>query len=269
MNKITLRTPDDAIGTVPYLLGFTPEYAVVLIGIKDGRVSCTMHAEAHKIGALDLTSMSPLAECSQMIGLAYAESFAVAETLAKRVPTIGLAPLTDFILVAGGRQRSFLCANEDCCPTEGTPIKAAKYQAEMVFAGVAPVERRADLYDELDAAPEGSIVPVLGDLLLDVESRDRYLAAACIDPEVTLARAAEVRQAIAATPADAEARPELLAVAATLAFLCGDGARANVALDVLNGEFGDVPNLARLIDLAMSNGMDPNGLRREFAELEV
>ena len=270
MTTITLRTPNDAIASVPYLLGFTPEYAVVLLGIKGKGLYVTMHVEAHKIDGLDAAAMAALADCDQMLGLAYAESFAVAEALAQQVPTLGVAPLADFLLVAGGRQRSMLCSNASCCPPEGTPIaEALEAEAELIGAGLAPVASRDDLYAELSAAPAGSIVPALGDLMLDVGMRDRYLSAACESMPTTLARATDVRNALAATPADAEARPELLAVAAMLAYLCGDGARANVAIDVLTGEYGEVPNLARLVDVALSAGMNPADLRRDLAEMEV
>jgi hypothetical protein len=270
MTTITLRTPNDAIASVPYLLGFTPEYAVVLLGIKGNALYVTMHIEAHKMDGLDAAAFAALADCDSMLGLAYAESFAVAEALAQQTPTLGVAPLTDFLLVAGGRQRSMLCSNASCCPPEGTPLSPApEAEAELVLAGSAPVASRDDLYAELSAAPAGSIVPALADLMLDVGMRDRYMAAACESIPTTQARAAEVRNALAATPADAEARPELLAVAAMMAYLCGDGARANVAIDVLTGEYGQLPNLARLVDAALSVGMDPATLRSDLAEMEV
>jgi hypothetical protein len=284
MHTLTLSSPAETLDAVPHVLGFTPSSAVVVLALNGPRLICSAHVRAEQLHSPEaVTEVTESirrtfqrAEVSHTIVIGYGDTFEDAARLAAAGHLPGI-PERDRLIVAADRYRSTLCTDPTCCPPEGTPLASTPASlALMVEEGSAPVDSRDALTAELAPAPVPGIVPALGDLLTyeapkgDPTDRDRYLAAACADGVPTLReRATEVRAAAAACHPSQRQRAHLLTVAGMLAYLAGDGARANVALEVLDAEEHDRPTLADLLDMALSVGLNPASLRDDWAALEI
>jgi hypothetical protein len=150
MTPLVIRSPEDAIAAVPYLLGFHPSRSLVVIGFEGrDRGTCAVRLDlpaaeaAGRVAALLATNgftrslvlgYGPAAEVDRSAG-------PVREALA----SAGV-PAAEAIRVADGRWWSLTC-HDACCPPEGTPydISASVLAAQATYAGHVALADRAAL----------------------------------------------------------------------------------------------------------------------------
>jgi hypothetical protein len=176
---VRLGDPAGVVAAVPYLLGFTPERSLVVVGIDgDGSVGPTLR--------LDLALSDPPAlvhasweraaqvmtrnSCPRALVLVYAEQDPddVPPLLRARLldgvdalERFGIDVL-DVLLVGPGRFASLLCGDPSCCPAGGRALEATRTHAvaaSFVLAGCSPAKDR------------GSVEPVV-----EVPEEDRRIA---------------------------------------------------------------------------------------------
>lgn len=161
----TPRTPDNPtirthglqgiLAMVPYLLGFHPDNALVLVLFDQRRVVLTLRLDITQL-LDDPAGVAQFAD-TQMHRVAAGRVLIVAYTdepdpdVATTVADLGLAldvealsrseqsPVLDVIHVAAGRYRSLTCTDPDCCPAEGHDYQAVlddPAAAEAVLNGL-------------------------------------------------------------------------------------------------------------------------------------
>jgi len=145
--RVTVSSPGDLLGLVPYLLGFRPSESLVVLLLRDGRVLLTARIDLPPVSAaVDVVDrFRRLAEQQSASGLllfAYSADAVPARALLDAViPGLEPAGLLDALHVSDSRWWSLLCRS-GCCPAEGTPydLQAHPMAAEAVYAGltVAP-----------------------------------------------------------------------------------------------------------------------------------
>jgi hypothetical protein len=206
---------DELPTLVPHLVGFHPDDSLVLIGLRGerSRVVVTVRVDLpppdEPLGEALLRTQPALAglahtDVDEVILVVYphlrddpwAHGGAVRPLphedllgeLAAVFAEVGVG-VRDMVCVGRGRQTSYLCRNEQCCPPEGRAIdreQATLVEATLVGAGSAPLERRGDLVARLAARPdddpvllavrrasEGAFVRLTAGLL---ERTDRFVA---------------------------------------------------------------------------------------------
>ncbi|MFG2088363.1 MULTISPECIES: DUF4192 domain-containing protein [unclassified Spirillospora] len=150
MTPLVIRSAQDAIAAVPYLLGFHPSRSLVVIGF-EGRAHGTCAIR------LDLPSCEAAGRVAALLAgngfarslvLGYGPSGEVGESAAAMQAALSSAgvPAAEAIRVAGGRWWSLTC-NDDCCPPEGTPYDASAsvLAAQATYAGHVALADRSEL----------------------------------------------------------------------------------------------------------------------------
>ncbi|MEV3925312.1 DUF4192 domain-containing protein [Actinomadura coerulea] len=150
MTSLVIRSAQDAIAAVPYLLGFHPSRSLVVIGF-EGRSGGTCAVR------LDLPAPGPAGRVAAVLAgngfarsllLGYGPAGEVAEAARPMRAALAAAgvPAAEAIRVADGRWWSLTC-HDVCCPPEGTPydIYASTVAAEAAFGGHVALADRAEL----------------------------------------------------------------------------------------------------------------------------
>lgn len=197
--RVRLRTPEDLIRAVPYLLRFRPTDSLVLIGLNDTRLLLTVR--------LDLSDATDPASAAVLSTTLTAARNADTTILAALVFTDDPVPprvlpyrdlidqieqhaaqrgmrLADALLVHDGRWWSYRCEDPDCCPPGGRPIgdEPSSWEALAITHGIAPVASRDALAASLDpAATQASAAE-----LVAAADALRAVMAAAGDPDWTV-----------------------------------------------------------------------------------
>ncbi len=305
---LALRSPEDAIATVPLLLGFAPEHSVVLIVCdRTGGLSLTCrvdlpqaddaHAWSHEV--VDVIGRAAGGRARDALLVAFAPT-RHEQVVRRAVPALatllesrGLR-VVDQLWSWGRRWRSLSCPDLDCCPPGGRRVSAAaRARARSAFPGRDVKARRQDLRAALDPADSDAVEEV-SRLLAAMEPVDENLRDIAIsqahdllvngctrprDAALVLAalRDTRVRDTLIwdvlhaprrtwppmrsalesivrwAPRGDAAAAATILGI---LSWQCGDGTRANVALQRAR-EDDPGYSLATLIDASLAAGMPP------------
>ncbi len=150
MTPLVIRSAQDAIAAVPYLLGFHPSRSLVVIGF-DGAAHGTCAVR------LDLPAADAAPKVAALLAgngfarslvLGYGPADEVGESAAAMRAALESAgvPAAEAIRVADGRWWSLTC-DDDCCPAEGTPydISGSVLAAQATFAGHVALADRAEL----------------------------------------------------------------------------------------------------------------------------
>ncbi|KAB2346359.1 DUF4192 domain-containing protein [Actinomadura rudentiformis] len=150
---LVIRSPQDAIAAVPYLLGFHPADSLVVIAYDGPHNTCAMRldlpqpdarAAAERIAAL-LTQN----EFRQVLLLGYGTNDDVAPVVAAawEVLTAHKLQITEALRVGKDRWWSLTCVDGDCCPPEGRPydISTTVVAAQATLSGHVALDNRADL----------------------------------------------------------------------------------------------------------------------------
>ncbi|HXA61220.1 MAG TPA: DUF4192 domain-containing protein [Streptosporangiaceae bacterium] len=152
-NTLVIRTPEDAVAAVPYLLGFHPEDSLVAVGSDGPNGTCAMRADLLPHRAVEAAERVAglLADNgfrqALLIGYGPAERvepvlMAVWDELAERHIKVGEA-----LRVERGRWWSYHCEDPLCCGPDGTPydITTTAVAAQATVAGQVVLADRASL----------------------------------------------------------------------------------------------------------------------------
>jgi hypothetical protein len=270
MTTVSLRSPAETVGTVPHLIGFTPHNAAVVIGLAGKRVKITAHVAAADFDS-SLTALGETIrrECSAVVVIGYGDTLATARVNASHAHAAMLdrADVRDVLAVSPERWTSTLCGDPACCPADGNPIpETTAATTALAVAGACPLDSREAIASELD--PDGTDPHPLADILWPVPpaNRDRWLSLAAASAATARAAYYDAATVCRSLPESDPRRDHALTAAAVCAYLAGDGARANIALDLIPAERAR-PNLAALLAQSIRLGIDPAKIRPLFTNL--
>ncbi|MQY08394.1 DUF4192 domain-containing protein [Actinomadura macrotermitis] len=148
MKPLEIRTPEDAIAAVPYMLGFHPSDSIVCVGFDGPESTCAIRQDLPRT---DCRAAEVLAGNGfrRALLLGYGPAAEVAEAAGRLHTALTEAGLQvlDMLHVTGGRWRSLACADQDCCPPEGRRYdsSASRVAAEATLAGHVALAGRAEL----------------------------------------------------------------------------------------------------------------------------
>ena len=156
---VRLTTPGEIAAAVPHLCGFVPSESVVLISLRGprARVGLTMRFDLPPPSG-EAAIANEAAErlradgAGRTVAVVYTDQGegglprqGVVDALRDRCRERGV-DVDDALLVRDGRWVSYLCADPDCCPAEGTPLAAALSSPALgLVAAQQAVEGRAVL----------------------------------------------------------------------------------------------------------------------------
>ncbi|MFI0407965.1 DUF4192 domain-containing protein [Actinomadura sp. 3N508] len=150
MTALVIRSAQDAIAAVPYLLGFHPSRSLVVIGFESAASgTCAIR--------LDLPSLEAAERVAALLAgngfrrsllLGYGPDDEVRESAAAMRAALDSSgvPVAEAVRVADGRWWSLTCT-ENCCPAEGVPYdsSASVVAAQATFDGQVVLADRAEL----------------------------------------------------------------------------------------------------------------------------
>jgi hypothetical protein len=165
---LRVRSPEELLHAVPYLLGFHPAESLVAIGLARGRLVVTTRMDLaeleipgvlpHVLGAIATGGATALvavvySERGDTDEMRLAAHRDLINELADAADDAGLG-VDDVLLVRAGRWWSYLCATPECCPAEGRPLASdsSTIPAAATYAGMVALPDRAAL--ERSLAPE-------------------------------------------------------------------------------------------------------------------
>lgn len=211
--RLVLSSPTSLIAAVPYLIGYRPGRALVVVLVRDADIVLTASTalptgDGQEVAPDDLRDWAGcLLERCRSAGAhaAYITAFtataladadpvdsAAADAVREQCIAQGIA-VRDVLVIGADRWRSLLCESVTCCPPEGRPRAdddTLATEAALVVAGAAPVASRGVIERELDHIPSpftdeirraGAAQPhpaVLSARALDA-ARDRHITALC------------------------------------------------------------------------------------------
>ena len=142
----TLTTPHDLLAAVPFLVGYQPDNSLVLIGLKDDLVGMAMRVDfptdfdSEQIDNLVVHLERDQAESALLVAY-LPDQILECESLLEAIKdalSIRNINLREAIVVKAGKWRSSICADSECCPTEGNPLPVlsdSRIAAEQVALG--------------------------------------------------------------------------------------------------------------------------------------
>ncbi|MBA9004328.1 DUF4192 domain-containing protein [Thermomonospora cellulosilytica] len=164
---LTIRSPQDAVSAVPYLLGFHPAHSLVAVGYAGtGGNTCAMRLDLPHPGEADLAHSlaDRVAEAltrngfhhAMLLGYGDAEHVAPVIDVTRRSLEAHGISIQEALRVHDGRWWSYLCDNPGCCPADGTPydISSSIVAAEATLAGHAAYPDRDALVESVRRLPD-------------------------------------------------------------------------------------------------------------------
>ncbi|SBT49611.1 DUF4192 domain-containing protein [Micromonospora auratinigra] len=159
--RLAVRSPADLLAAVPYLLGFHPADSVVVVAFRGRRVVFAARADLPEPGtdprpaARHLVEVVGRQETDSATVIGYgpaARVTTVVDAVGEALDTAGTLVL-DALRVTDGRWWSYLCAEPECCPADGTPYDpvTSEVSAAAVFAGQVALPDRAALTAQVSA----------------------------------------------------------------------------------------------------------------------
>ncbi|MQA83722.1 MAG: DUF4192 family protein [Streptosporangiales bacterium] len=164
---LRLRSPEDLLAAVPYILGFHPSDSLVALGFAGprGRITFTTRVDlpepdhaggtntvaAHVAGTLDGNA----AETVMLVAYGPRRGAEpVLDLVRDRLGDLDI-PVREVLLVVDGRYWSLCCDDPRCCPPEGKPCDPASSMvpAQAMLAGLTALPDRAALERSVAAAP--------------------------------------------------------------------------------------------------------------------
>jgi hypothetical protein len=164
--RVRVGSPLSLLAAIPGLTGFQPDHSLVVLGSARPRaeVEITLRydlpdpGDPRSAGSVAGNALSVLA--AQGMTIAAAVGYGAEADVA---PVVGLlragaaeagVTLTEALRVEDGRYWSYLCANPECCPPDGTAFDVADHPVTRAFAasGVRVLASRAELAATIAAA---------------------------------------------------------------------------------------------------------------------
>lgn len=128
-----LRSPEDILEAIPYVLGFEPTDCLVALSLRGPRrrLGLTLRVDLVDPAGTDLVAEQVVgalradrAESVLLVGYGQEASHIdpLVAAVQSRLDTARIA-VPEALRVVPGRWTSYTCANPACCPTEGTPVR--------------------------------------------------------------------------------------------------------------------------------------------------
>ena len=142
-----VKTPQELLSAVPFLLGFHPENSIVVISVKDDSLEMAMRIDYPQLdeqglAGLNIVEHTPANDGVLIVGYLPNENLdeetAFLDTLGNLFAMDNKYNVREILAVWDGKYRSLLCQDETCCPVEGTPVpefKDNRITAEQVAQG--------------------------------------------------------------------------------------------------------------------------------------
>jgi hypothetical protein len=173
--SLNLASPGELVAAIPFLLAFHPRRSVALMALQQRRLNLTQRLDlpdpGHELEAAR-AMIRPLLrqQPDSALVIGYEDDPGQSRPIIDRLSALlaeNRIPVIDRIVVYDGRWRSLDCADPDCCPRQGTqvlePADVPHIAAEFVGAGVAPLPRRGDLQDSVEAHASATSVRAIID----------------------------------------------------------------------------------------------------------
>ncbi|MEV5572999.1 DUF4192 domain-containing protein [Spirillospora sp. NPDC052269] len=177
--RLVIRTPDDALAAVPYLLGFHPADSLVVLGFDGPENTCAVRVDLPP----DPSCVPRMAEqITMVVGrngfrsaliVGYGPSApvtAAASAVWEALVSSGVR-IVEAMRVSDGRWWSLTCL-EECCPPEGRTFDTSSSQlaATAAYAGHTALPAREDLRGSV-APPTGKAQAAVRRATLQAEAR--------------------------------------------------------------------------------------------------
>ncbi|WP_131742486.1 DUF4192 domain-containing protein [Actinomadura roseirufa] len=149
MTPLVIRTAEDAIAAVPYLLGFHPSRSLVVIGFDGPGHTCAVRLDLPAAEDAERASRTLAAHrVRRALLLGYGDPPEVAASASALTTALAAAGVVvaEAIRVADGRWWSLTC-QDACCPPEGVRYDSSTsvLAAQATYAGRVVLPGRADL----------------------------------------------------------------------------------------------------------------------------
>lgn len=142
----TLTSPIDLLSAVPFMIGFTPEDSLVVMGLRSESVEVAMRIDFPD--TIDPDQISVIVnhlhtnQIEEALLVSYipdavTDADVVIKALSDALESGGF-PLRESLIVVAGRWRSLVCGDSDCCPMEGQPLPSldsSRIAAEQIALG--------------------------------------------------------------------------------------------------------------------------------------
>lgn len=154
---LSLRTPEDLLAMVPYLIGYPPEDSLVVIALTGKALGLTARLDLpdHIDQLADFRpAVEHLADVATdnadtCVVIAYGEPHIATPVLdlADEILAAAGMHVAETVRVTNNRYHFHPCNDPACCPPDGRPIPATntRIDAEAVFGGMTVRSSRADL----------------------------------------------------------------------------------------------------------------------------
>jgi hypothetical protein len=169
-NTINLRSANELLAVVPYLLGFKPARSLVVLCLSERRLGLTQRLDLprpehanHVAAALMPSLVKEDPDSVVLIGYENraGDSLPALESLSAVLQSQQIQ-IHDRLVVRNGRWRSLDCANPKCCPPGGSrvpePADVPGVVAEFIGQGISPHRDRETLVKQLEAGREAVAV---------------------------------------------------------------------------------------------------------------
>lgn len=160
-DTIRLREPADAIGIVPYLLGFHPTTSMVVLALQHTRILTVARFDL-PTGVQDRNRCGSVAELlaarlpgivdqAVLIGYGPHEAVTAAVDITATALTGARIRVRDALRVTDGRWWNLTCTNPRCCPPHGTAFEATTSvaAAAATVAGLVALPNRNAVAEQL------------------------------------------------------------------------------------------------------------------------
>lgn len=233
---LKINGPGELAAAVPFLLGFTPTESLVLVGMAGGRIAVTTRCDIEQGLWEESATVVRNGGCDIVIAVVYDDN----------VP--------DYVDADRIIQ---VTAGSAWCDGHAYPLESLHVAAEAVGRGLAPVDTRAALVDEMRPITgdviRSEIADEMASALDNIVSRDEaWLEAEQADD----AGLRELAACYLKHARHARASAALWTLAGWCYWRVGDGTRASIA----TGEALTIDpdyTMARLLESTLSNGLNP------------
>ncbi len=191
--RVRLSAPSDILATIPFLVGYHPTDSIVVLGMRERRVTFTARddlpaldddALAERVGALVSIVLRQDCESAMIVGFGVEERVnPMLIALRDAYREAGVAVL-EGLRAHEGRYWSYLCDNQSCCPPEGTTYDSGSsaVAAAWTLNGRVALHDR-DEYEAQIQPATGAVRAAMGQATLEAQERLIELMSACDDDE--------------------------------------------------------------------------------------
>lgn len=168
----TVTSPHDLLAAVPFLIGYQPSNAIVLMSLKDESINMAIRIDfPHEITAKEAEALaSKMSGCDGALLVSYIPDDCedlenILGPLTNALSEAGVL-LKESLIVVGDRWRSLICADPNCCPIEGSPIPSlvdSRITVEEISRGKPmPFKNLDEMTRSLSSEVDDVIVEMIG-----------------------------------------------------------------------------------------------------------